>query len=43
MGPGEAATARRAFERRQGFQVRLVDLILKLRREHLIFFELTGA
>ena len=43
LGPEESAVARRALEQRYGIQVRLVDLFLRLRREHPIFFEVAPS
>lgn len=39
VGPEEGEAVRRALERRYGIQIRVVDLLLRFRREHLIFFE----
>jgi uncharacterized protein len=43
LGSEEGAAARRALARRYGFQVRLVDLFLKLRREQPVFFEIRSV
>ena len=39
LGPQESGAVRRAFGQRYGIQVRVVDLLLRFRREHPIFFE----
>jgi uncharacterized protein len=43
LGPEESAAARRALEQRYCFQVRLVDLFLKLRRQQPVFFEIRSV
>ncbi|HLW47829.1 MAG TPA: PPOX class F420-dependent oxidoreductase [bacterium] len=43
LGPEESEVARRALEQRYGFQVRLVDLLFRLRREQPLFFEVSPA
>ena len=43
LGPEESAASRRALKERYGIQLRLVDLFLRLRREHPIFFEVAPS
>jgi uncharacterized protein len=43
LAPGESDVARRALEQRYGLQVRLVDLLFRLRRARPIFFELKSV
>jgi hypothetical protein len=43
LDPDDGAAARRALKQRYGIQLRLVDLVLRLRREHLIFFEVAPS